>query len=840
MSRHVILASVVLPGLVLSIAAQQPPVLPGSLHRVGIGYAAGVAVGDVNGDGLPDAVVGKSYAATIAVLLGEGHGQFGPPIELPSHDDPVRPLLADFDGDGALDIVVGDGTGTRTSVHFGDGHGAFGPLVDLLAGPYPWSTLVRDLDGDGLLDVASAHKDGMVRIARSVSPGVVGPATALAVGGWLRDLAAADLDGDGVLDLVVGDWEGQRVVTLLGRGGVAYDPPVAVALPHSPDALAVTDLDGDGRPDVLSGGRSGTFGNYVGSVCYLANDGAGDLLAPVCWDQGESSPALSVGDILGDAVAEVVVFGHPQPLVFRGGPGGPTPLPGPAPVAVSGPDNIVLHDVDGDGLLDALYGWQDLVVALGRPTGRFDTQRQVAVAQPHDLLALGDVDGDGRQDLVATHTDSASMTVLLGNGLGGFGATPPLAAATGASGLRLGDVDDDGDDDIVVGFKNDSFPAYTRTWIYHSDGKGGFDTPIKKQVGGHPEMVDLADVDGDGDLDIVVPLLYGDAVSVQLGTGLGGFFPFVLYPAGDRPDFVTHGDLDGDGDDDLVTVSEWYPQFSVLLAEGSGGFAAPTSYATTPISSPQAAALGDLDEDGALDLVLSGSGKLGIAFGDGAGGFGLLATMSVSGEHSSGMLALVDMDDDGHLDLVSGGGAHVRRGDGLGGLLPPEDTLLPYDPRGAALGDLDGDGAPDLVVSSYNTLFVTTLIGRSGPGHDPWTDLGHSLAGAAGEPVLSPEGELAPGTPIALALSNAAPLAPTLLLAAIDGSPTPAFGGVLLAAPPLVGLPLAADAEGTASLDTTWPPGLPAGTRVVLQWLVEDSGAPAGVALSNAVEGVAP
>jgi Tol biopolymer transport system component len=126
--------------------------------------------------------------------------------------------------------------------------------------------------------------------------------------------------------------------------------------------------------------------------------------------------------------------------------------------------------------------------------------------------------------------------------------------------------------------------------------------------------------------------------------------------------------------------------------------------------------------------------------------------------------------------------------------------------------------------------------------HDvgPWTNLQGPLPGAAGAPVLVGSGLLGPAEPVALQLLFAAPVAPALLFLATSSTPAPFKGGVLQAFPPLAALPLATDAQGGLLLATAWPIGVPAGLLFVTQVAVADAGAPAGVALSNALQGLVP
>jgi hypothetical protein len=132
-----------------------------------------------------------------------------------------------------------------------------------------------------------------------------------------------------------------------------------------------------------------------------------------------------------------------------------------------------------------------------------------------------------------------------------------------------------------------------------------------------------------------------------------------------------------------------------------------------------------------------------------------------------------------------------------------------------------------------------TVFLQGEPG--AWTSLGSGLAGAGGVPTLAGTGTLAPGTPGTLTLSGAAPSAAASLFVSLSSAPTPFKGGTLVPVPPVLTLPLVTNGSGAIPLAwASWPGGLPAATSVFVQYAIADAGAPAGVAMSNALEGLTP
>jgi hypothetical protein len=277
--------------------------------------------------------------------------------------------------------------------------------------------------------------------------------------------------------------------------------------------------------------------------------------------------------------------------------------------------------------------------------------------------------------------------------------------------LALGDLNHDGRLDIVTanqGSRNVS--------VFLADGAGGYQahavSPI--QIGVGPFHVMLADLDGDGHLDFVTRNL-GSTITVGLGDGSGGFSPVSsVAVSGTNPVSFAAGDVDIDGNLDLVVASGQSSNVTVLLGNGAGGFTpAPGSPLALP-STPMAVRLGDGNEDGHLDLFVlpNLSNRLRVYHGDGSGAFAAGASVS-TGATNQGTLELADMNHDGHLDAVAGGTNHavILAGDGTGAFAVAHThnygTANIFD---TALGDMNGDGWLDIGVTNLVTGGVSLAV----------------------------------------------------------------------------------------------------------------------------------
>jgi len=239
----------------------------GAGPRTGRGYETQeVAVADLNGDGIPD-LVGTSLGVAgdpgnIFILLGKGNRQFAKAVNISSGGhQPNGIAVGDLNNDGIPDLLVtnsytGLGPG-NVAVRLGKGDGTFDKPVRYKAGLAPWQLVLGDFNADGNLDVAVVPIDGenKIYVLLGKGDGTFGKARAYTSGMFPQSIVTADFNGDGILDLAVTDSTNPKpchVSILLGNGDGTFQPPIAFRVGIGTAGLITADFNHDGKPDLAT------------------------------------------------------------------------------------------------------------------------------------------------------------------------------------------------------------------------------------------------------------------------------------------------------------------------------------------------------------------------------------------------------------------------------------------------------------------------------------------------------------------------------------------------------------------------------------------------------------
>jgi len=272
----------------------------------------------------------------------------------------------------------------------------------------------------------------------------------------------------------------------------------------------------------------------------------------------------------------------------------------------SNPHDSYTGDIDLDGYCDIIvpnWGDQTISVLLNNGDSTFTTDSVYAVGFFSKSTYIADINGDVFPDLVVGNSSSYSISIFINNGDGSFSSSGNYSVANDPWDIYSVDIDNDGDNDLAVACGDYSVGAQEIAVLYN-DGSGDFDFLLSNPVGQSPGSVLSADLNGDGNNDLVSANMAAHTVSVLINNGDGTFGEDIEYPVGVTgtysPRSVYIADFDGDEDLDISASNRSDSSVSVLLNDGFGVFSLDTSYAV--FGGPRGIAAADFDNDGDIDI----------------------------------------------------------------------------------------------------------------------------------------------------------------------------------------------------------------------------------------------
>lgn len=725
---------------------------PGVFYATTAGRSSAVAVQDLDGDGRLDlAIANLGYdmgmegrGGNVDVLLNQGNGTFRPAMGYLAGQGPFALAIADIDEDRRVDLVVANQLSNDVHVLRNQGSGTFAMPRVYPTGLEPYAVAVGDLNDDEHLDLAVANAGynrtrGDISVLLNRGQGTFAQAVSYPAGQRPAALAVADFDRDGRIDVAVANAATDDVILLQGQLGGSFRPAGAVAAGENPGAMAVGDLNADDRPDLVvvgpprgpgPGGGGGGGPDDRRLHVLLGQDG-GRFAPRADYQAGPNPAAVALADLDADGDRDLAVGTlDGQVLVFRN--------QGNAQVLFDPPTTygagrairaIAVGDLDGNGQPDLVVadagagvtapGGVAVLLALGN--GAFSpTPVPYLAGRGPTGLALVDLDGDTRLDLVVASHDSDEVNVLYGRAGGTFELAVPLTAGRGPRAVAVGDFNGDGRLDLGVAneLSND-------VSVLRSTGSRAFAAALNYRVGTEPAAVAAADANGDRRLDLIVASTITNDVTVLINQGDGSYAVMATLPAvagaGPRsPSAMVSGDLNGDGFSDLVVAAGGASEVHIFRGLGGTRFD-PVSPPIVTEAAPTALAIGDVSGDGLLDLAVGHQSSREVRVFLGQPGGGLDQGTDYESGNGASAVALADLDGDGRLDLIV---AHAEEnnftvqynGAGGAGLFGPA-MRFPTGARPSALGtgDFDGDGRTDVAVAVADgavNLFFNMRDGR--------------------------------------------------------------------------------------------------------------------------------
>mgnify|MGYP002620540451 CR=1 FL=1 len=661
----------------------------------------------------------------------------------------------DWDGDGWGDVLAAGNGNNRLALFRGDSAGGFEWMAlfpeETMADD--WHDLeVVDWNGDGRLDLLACEEGGLTWLER-LPDSTLAPAAMLRAGDNPIRIDVADVDGDGVLDVAYCDSGTNEAVLMLGDGmGGATE--VSVENVNGATATALADWNGDGAVDWL-------YASYnFGQLYVRLGDGAGTFAsAELVADFGKLS---AIGVLPGTAGAPDAFFlGVDDTYVFQWDPVGAV---ADTLGLLAKAQQFAWGDLNGDGFTDVAVAAQvsgECGVIYGTAEGGFESEIvELSVPQAMDVailpiagqdrmvstsrtlgqvrmwlpdptatssaeaswefeplvegiqyvrnMAAGDLNGDGLDDVAVMvqgpnlyNGGPEYLYVALAKSGGGFDVDYVPTGTYFGYEVQLADYDGDADLDAVVSDYNGD-----RVVGLRNDGSGRLaltDTLIQSING--CDDVAMVDLDADGDLDLVAGAWQGSDVMLALNDGTGQFgLPLELDDTGSRCEAVAVDDFNGDGLPDVAAAFENSGDVRVWLRTGeltALDFAAPQ---VLDLNSAQDLQCADEDGDGDVDLLGVGYNETDVqVFANEAGVFQPATGLGMSGDAGALMDTGADPGGGGVAAVIVSeyGGARFRLYHGASGMTVDLDALS--GPQNAVFGDFDGDGDPDVALAFYST-----------------------------------------------------------------------------------------------------------------------------------------
>jgi FG-GAP-like repeat len=356
-------------------------------------------------------------------------------------------------------------------------------------------------------------------------------------------------------------------------------------------------------------------------------------------------------------------------------------------------------------------------------------ERRYDVGDGPGIVVITDVDGNGKMDIVVANERSNDVSVLLGQRDGRFSPSPgsPFPSGPSPNDIAVGDFNRDSRPDLA--FANHETQQLT---VLLGDGRGGFvpapGSPVEIAVRPHPHGIATADFNGDGNWDLVTDSWAEDRLELVFGDGKGTFrTPGTYVAVGKHPyQRIRVADLNGDGKPDIVSPNLDGNNVTILLGDGRGAFSQSAGSPFPGGDSPFNVAVGDLNADGFPDLAIvnspsstagrSGRDGLTVLIGDGRGAFRAMRGSPFPTDRFPNIAAIGDIDGDGVGDILLShpDGDHVTifSMSRNGTLASRKDLAMHGHPKGLAIYDFDGDGLGDTVIANNSENTVTVLFGR--------------------------------------------------------------------------------------------------------------------------------
>ncbi|CAF1230221.1 unnamed protein product [Rotaria sordida] len=641
-----------------------------------------VAIADFNNNNQLDIVVNGYDNSGVRIMFDYNNETFLNEISYwtGNYSRPQCVYAIDLNHDNQIDIVTGNSGSSSVSVLLGHGDGNFTTAAIYSAGigSMPSRIAVGDIDNDNHLDIVSANTgSSSIGIFYGYGNGSFSSVTiySTAMSSYPQAIAIGDINNDNLLDIVISVINPGGLFFFVGHNNRSFRMIefYSTGLHSTPYSIALADFNHDNRLDVVIANA------YFNEMRVLMGHGNGTFGKERIYPTGsESLPYfVIVTDFNQDDQLDIIIscFRNGQLLIFFGYGNGDFKLERTYYIGTdTNPYGFAVADFNNDKQLEIVVTlWGNGYVAILSEYYAVNFEKRITyqidyAPQPYSV-AIGDFNKDNQSDIVLANSGSDTINVRIGLGNGTFEKQIMYSVSTGL----------------------------------------------------HPRYVNTADVDNDGNLDIVTVDSMSDCVSVNLGYGNGNFKPPQRYStgSGSRPCSFVFVDLNNDTRLDIITANEGTDNVAVLFGYNYATFYNQRAYRAVGNFGSRAAVVGDFNNDKYLDVavVFYTTNNLGIFLGDGNGSFNALLIFSTTMNSNPYSLVVSDVNMDGRLDVIVANvgtnniGIFLGYGNGSFADVMTLSTGTNSKPWSVAVADFTNDGQMDIVVTTIGTRSIGIFYG---------------------------------------------------------------------------------------------------------------------------------
>jgi hypothetical protein len=732
-----------------------------------------IAIGDVNNDKHPDILTANVDSGSISILFGDDNVTFSKlNVFLTGYNSgPISIALADFNSDNCLDIAITNIIAGNLAVYLGDGIGSFVTETTYSFGSIsePHYAIIADFNHDDRYDIAVSvygndelvlffgYGNGSFQVTRTFHTGF---------GSRPWGIAVADFNNDKQLEIVVAlEGSGQiAILTQYFAADFANQATYSTGSAPQPYSIAIGDLNNDNRSDIIVA-NSGTDNLEIAFGL-----GNGTFESQMMYSTGiDSHPQYVItGDVNNDHYLDIIIASskHDSISVIMGY-GNSTFAAKTVYSTGDGslPSAVVIADLNNDNRSDLIVtdtGTDSISNFMGYDYALFETPktyRSVNNLGP-SAIVTGDFNSDNYLDIAAVFLTSGTVGILLGYGNGSFDdmMTYPQEIDSLLTALAVGDVNSDGKLDIVVadGGSNNII-------ILLGYGNGCFATSMTFSTGNgsDPYAIAIVDLNKDGRLDVAVTNSNSNNVGILLGYGNGSFATVMTYPTGNgsSPVAIITGDFNKDDQLDIAVANRDTSNIGILLGFGNGSFANQVTYSTCPFCEPCSIVVIDLTGDNQLAIITANYNQnaIGIFVGYGDGTFRVMQGQSAGSGSSPVYVTLGDFNNDNRLDIaiVNYGTNNVLVyfgfGNGVFYVGDPYSTGNGSGPGSLAIGDFNNDNRLDFVTANFWTDDIAVFFGY---GNAPFGGITSYYIDSGSQPYAAATGDFNGDAELDIVITN--------------------------------------------------------------------------------------